>query len=124
MMAVYLKIAFRKLVRNRLFSLINIYGLASGVSVGCLIYLVIAYGNKITDAYHAKKKIRFTGLYLKYTFPIACNGEGSRTIAAAVPLPCLPDAIRLDFPQIEKRWRQSSMPDHLKFIFSDKKTIL
>jgi putative ABC transport system permease protein len=96
MMAVYLKIALRKLVRNRIFSLINIVGLACGVTVGCLIYLVIAYETSY-DAYHAKKDQIYRVVQNSFN---RSNGEVVGH-SGAVPLP-LPDAIRLDFPQIEK----------------------
>lgn len=50
----YLKIAWRNLLRNRSFSLINILGLAVSMSV-CLLIIMIGVDQYSFDSYHSKK---------------------------------------------------------------------
>ena len=89
----YVKFAYRKLIRNSTFSLINILGLATGIAASCLIYLVIDNETSY-DSYHSKKDQIYR---VVSNTANRSSGEVVGT-SAAVPLP-LPDAIRLDFPQ-------------------------
>jgi putative ABC transport system permease protein len=92
----HFKFAFRKLIRNSSFSLINIFGLAIGVAASLLIYRVI--GNETSyDTYHTKKNQIYR---VVSTTSNQSNGEITGN-SGSVPLP-LPYAVRLDFPQFEK----------------------
>jgi putative ABC transport system permease protein len=51
----YFKIAFRNLKRNKIFSLINITGLALGIAGGIIIFQLVKY-HLSTDSYHKKVK--------------------------------------------------------------------
>jgi predicted permease len=92
----FFKTAFRNLWKRKSFSLLNIAGLAVGIAASLLIFLVIQ--NEFSyDRYHTKKDriYRVTTTQLNKS-----NGEvNSRH--GAVPTP-LGDAMRQDFPQLEK----------------------
>ena len=92
----FLKTSFRTLWKKKSFSILNITGLAVGIAVSLLLFLVIQ--NEFSyDRYHSKKDriYRVTSMQLNKS-----NGEiNSRH--GAVP-PQLGDAMRLDFPQFEK----------------------
>ena len=75
----YLKIAFRKLMKNKTFSFINIFGLAIGLTCCMLISLYI-YNETRYDSYHKDVnrlyqvgttfiKDEMTGEYSQYTGP-------------------------------------------------------
>ncbi len=49
----YLKIAFRSLTRNRVYSLINILGLVIGISFSCMLYVYVSHELSF-DTFHAK----------------------------------------------------------------------
>jgi putative ABC transport system permease protein len=51
----YFKIAFRNLKRNKIFSLINITGLALGIAGSIIIFQLVKY-HLSTDAYHKNAK--------------------------------------------------------------------
>jgi putative ABC transport system permease protein len=91
-----LKFVFRRLVKNTTFSVINILGLATGIAVSCLIYLVI-HNETSYDAYHSKKNLIYR-VVSSTSNRITGEEVGHKS---AVPLP-LPEAIRRDFPQFEK----------------------
>lgn len=89
-------ILFRRLKRNRTFTLINVLGLAVGIAASLLIFLVIR--NELTyDGFHNKKdriyRVVTTNVNRSNGEPVSYNGS--------VPV-LLPDALRTDFPQIEK----------------------
>ena len=50
----YLKTAFRNLVRRRNYTMINIAGLAAGIAICLVLFLVIRYEMSFDD-YHQKK---------------------------------------------------------------------
>ena len=49
----YLKVAFRNIIRHRLFSLINIFGLSISIAA-CLLIILLIYGQKKVDGFHQK----------------------------------------------------------------------
>ena len=51
----YLKIAYRNLMKNKIFSLINIFGLAFGIAVCILIFQYVALENSY-DKFHLNKE--------------------------------------------------------------------
>jgi putative ABC transport system permease protein len=86
----YLKTAWRSLRRHQSFTAINITGLTVGIAACLLIFLVVRYETSF-DTFHAKKDniYRLTGVVTKPSL-------GFQT---GVPFP-LPEALRLDFPQL------------------------
>src|SRR6476620_3517017 len=87
----YFKIAFRNLVRHKVFSVINITGLAIGVASCLLLFTVVKYElsyDTFQPAYH-----RIYHVVTKDKFPDYV------TYSPGVPFPAL-EALRLDFPQI------------------------
>jgi putative ABC transport system permease protein len=90
----YFKTAFRGLIRNRTYTLINVAGLMVGVAVCLIISLIIRYETSFDD-FHTKKD----RIYRVLTVYGRTMGEA--THATGVPEP-LPSTIRREIPQIEK----------------------
>lgn len=91
----YFKTAFRSLLRQRNYTIINISGLAAGIAVCLLIFIVIQFQLSY-DNFH-KKKDRIYRVLTEYHHADAAEifyGMG-------VPIP-MPAGIRKDFPQAEK----------------------
>ena len=88
----YFKIAWRNLLKNKTFSLINIIGLATSMSVCLLIIMVIA-DQKSYDRFHSNKE----RIYRVLT--IGKNGNFMRkTASSALPLA---DALKNEFSGVE-----------------------
>ena len=92
----YFRIAIRNLWRKKVFSFINIAGLAVGVAASLLIFLVIHYETSY-DAFQSKRDriYRVVTTYVNHA-----NGEVAG-YDPSVPIK-LAEALRLDFPQLEK----------------------
>jgi putative ABC transport system permease protein len=91
----YFKTAFRNLIRNKNYAIINISGLAAGIAICLVIFIVIRYEMSF-DNYH-KKKDRIYRVLTEYHHadsPDIFYGKG-------VPSP-LPSALKANFPQAEK----------------------
>jgi ABC-type antimicrobial peptide transport system permease subunit len=91
----YFKTAFRNLVRHKNYTIINVVGLAAGIGVCLVLFLVIMYEMSF-DNYH-KKKDRIYRVLTEYHHadaPDIFYGKG-------VPSP-LPSALKTNFPQLEK----------------------
>ncbi len=88
----YLKSAFRNLGRNKVFTIINIIGLATGLASAIVIYLMIEYETSF-DSYHqdADNIYRVTEFY---THTVGTEKSGG------TPYP-LARAIRQTFPEIK-----------------------
>jgi predicted permease len=88
----YLKTAWRSLRRHQSYTTINITGLTVGIAACLLIFLVVQYETSF-DTFHSKKGriYRITGVVTK----------PSLSFQTGVPFP-LPEALRLDFPQLPK----------------------
>lgn len=87
----YLKIAWRNLIRNKSFSLINILGLAVSMSI-CLLIIMIVMDQYSYDTYHSKKD----RIYRIHTTRYQENqGE---TASSALPLA---EKLKTDYPIIE-----------------------
>lgn len=88
----YLKIAWRNLLRNKSFSLINILGLAVSMSV-CLLIIMIGVDQYSFDSYHSKKdriyRIHTTDFHQN-------NGE---VASSALPLA---EKLKSEYPVIEE----------------------
>lgn len=91
MISNYIKIAWRNLVRNKSFSLINILGLAVSMSI-CLLIIMILMDQYSYDNYHSKKD----RIYRVHTTRYQENqGE---TASSALPLA---EKLRNEYPMIE-----------------------
>ena len=91
----YFKTTFRNLIRNKNYTLINIAGLAAGIAVCIMIFIIIQFELSF-DNFHSKKDriYRVITEYHHADAPDIFYGPG-------VPQP-LPFALRRDFPEVEK----------------------
>lgn len=90
----YFKTAIRSLLRHRTYSIINIAGLAAGVAVFLLIFVIVRFESSY-DEFHSKKD-RIYRVLTEYHHP----GSGV-FYGQAIPAP-LPTVIRHDFPDLEQ----------------------
>jgi ABC-type antimicrobial peptide transport system permease subunit len=91
----YFKTALRSLLRNRNYTIINIAGLAVGIAVCTLIFVIIQFHSSFEN-FHSKKD-RIYRVLTEYHHADAANvfyGKG-------VPFP-MPAALKPAFPQIEE----------------------
>src|SRR3954451_17482390 len=91
----YFKTAFRSLIRNRNYAIINIAGLAVGIAVCMMIFIIIQFQTSF-DSFHAKK-YRVYRVLTEYHHPDA----GTITYAKNVPFP-MPAGLKTAFPQLEQ----------------------
>jgi len=91
----YFKTGFRNLLRHRNYTIINITGLAAGIAICLVIFIVIRYEMSF-DNYHERKDRIYRVLteYHHADSPDIFFGKG-------VPTP-LPAALKANFPQAEK----------------------
>ncbi len=91
----YFKTAFRSLIRNRNYTIINIAGLTVGIAVCMMIFIIIQFQTSF-DNFHAKKD-RVYRVLTEY------HHADAATIAYGkdVPFP-MPAALKTAFPQIEQ----------------------
>ena len=87
----YLLTAWRNMTRNKAFSIINIAGLAVGISVSILIFMVIQFELSF-DKFHAKQDRTYRVL------SAFSNADGTN-YNGGVPYP-VATALRVDFPQL------------------------
>ena len=95
----YLKIAFRNLWRHRVFSMINIIGLAVGMTACFLIYLYVRLETSY-DNFHSKAS-RIYRIVGDVKTP-------SETIANGVTIAPLYVYMKRDFPEVEEAVRITS----------------
>jgi predicted permease len=95
MLSNYLKTAFRNLIRRKNYTIINIAGLAVGIAVCLVIFIVIRYEISF-DNYHQKKDRIYRVLteYHHADAPDIFYGRG-------IPYP-MPEGLKANFPQIEE----------------------
>jgi putative ABC transport system permease protein len=91
----YFKTAFRTLVRNKNYTIINIAGLAAGISVCLLIFITIQFEMSY-DSFHSKKDRTYRVL-TEYHHSDAANVF----YGSAVPF-AMPAALKNAFPQVEQ----------------------
>jgi len=94
MLSNYLKIAFRNLVKTRQFSVINILGLAIGMSI-CLIILSYVSFEKSYDRFHGNANRIYRLRYERYSE----DGESVRFASCCPPVGL---RIRPSLPEVEK----------------------
>lgn len=107
----FFSIAFRNLIKNKVFSIINISGLAIGMAASALIFLVIAH-QRSYDQFHLKKD-RIYEVWNKATF------SGSLNCWSTTPK-VLARAMERDVPEIECACRVNWNSKYL-FSVGDKK---
>jgi len=90
----YLKIAWRNLVRNKSYAAINVAGLAVGIAVCLVIFIIIQYQTSF-DTFHSKKD-RVYRVLTEYHHTENAN----ITYAKSVPYP-MPVALKKNFPAME-----------------------
>src|ERR1700743_736230 len=105
MLVYYFKIAWRNLLHNKVFSFINIFGMAAGLACCMLISLYLVYELNY-DGYHKNGK----DLYLIST--VIINQQKEETWAST-PAPMGP-TMQHDFPEVESSARL------LPLLFEDK----
>ena len=108
MLTNYLKIAFRNLIKNKIFSFVNIVGLAAGLSC-CLLICLYIYDELRYDTHHKDAE----QLYQIGTVFVKPDGE-EKTAGSPYPLA---DALKLEYPEISSTTR-------LVGLFVDDKTLL
>ncbi|CAN5821293.1 ABC transporter permease [soil metagenome] len=91
----YFKTAFRSLVRNKTYSIINIAGLAVGVAVCMMIFIIIQYQISFDD-FHSKKDRVYRVLTESHH-----ADAGNISYAKNVPFP-MPEGLKAEFPQLEQ----------------------
>lgn len=89
----YLKTAIRNLTRNKTYTSINVFGLATGIAVCLIIFLVIRFETSF-DTFH-KNKDRIYRVITEF------HDDNGTSYNSGVPFP-LPRTLRTDFPQVEK----------------------
>ncbi len=91
----YFKTAVRSLFRNKKYSIINISGLAIGISVCLVIFLILQFELSY-DQFHAKKDRIY-----RVISEFHQSNQGGVSYASGAPTP-LRYALRTDFPQLEQ----------------------
>jgi ABC-type antimicrobial peptide transport system permease subunit len=91
----YLKAAFRNLSGNRNYTIINIIGLAVGIAVCMMIFIIIQYQTSF-DSFHSRKDRIYRVLTAYHNADAA-----SLPFGKDVPFP-LPEGLKTAFPQIEQ----------------------
>ncbi|MBS1610322.1 MAG: ABC transporter permease [Bacteroidetes bacterium] len=91
----YFKTAFRSLIRNRNYSIINIAGLAVGIAVCMMIFIIIQFQTSFDD-FHPNKD----SIYRVLTESHHADA-GTVTYAKNVPFP-MPAGLKAEFPQLKQ----------------------
>jgi len=86
------KITFRIILREKVYTTINVLGLALGITCSIVIYLVVSSLTGIDD-YHTKRG----RIYRVFTESI---NNGRKTYNSGVPIPLI-KAFEIDFPEME-----------------------
>ena len=103
----YLKIAWRNLKKNKIFSFINVFGLAIGLTC-CMLIALYLHNELSYDSYHRNA----SSIYQLGTTFVK---EGKEDRTANTPAP-MARAMQMDFPEIEKGTRLLKM-------FADDRTL-
>jgi ABC-type antimicrobial peptide transport system permease subunit len=105
----YFKTAFRSLARNRNYTIINISGLAVGIAVCLIIFLIIQYHTSF-DNFHSKKN----RIYRVLT-EVHHADAGDITYAKNVPFP-MPAGLKAEFPDVDVAPIYASHNDELQVV--------
>src|SRR6185436_14498206 len=91
----YIKTALRSLGRNRNYTLINIVGLAVGIAVCMMIFIIIQFQTSF-DTFHSKKD-RIYRVLTEY------HNTDAATISYGKDIPfSMPAGLKTAFPQLEQ----------------------
>jgi putative ABC transport system permease protein len=105
----YFKIGWRNLLHNKVFSFINIFGLAIGMTASALIMLYVvdemSYDKHHTDG--------------DRIYRIASEVKGEKYVAASAPVA---EGLRNDFPEVEQSTRLLRFPGADKMLLKDEKS--
>ncbi|SKB56604.1 ABC transporter permease [Dyadobacter psychrophilus] len=102
----YLKIAWRSLLKNKVYSTINVFGLAIGITTCTLITLYVL--DEISyDKHHVDRE---------RIFRVASDVQGEKWVAAPGPLAA---GLKRDFPEVEQVTRLLRMPGIDKFLLKN-----
>jgi len=99
----YLKVAFRSLLRNKFYSILNISGLAIGIA--CCLLIVLFVSDELSYDQHFKKADRI--------YRLTMSGElNGSAFDLAVVGPIVGQTLKEDYPEVEEfgRFRQSGSP--------------
>src|SRR5436190_12148 len=91
----YFKTAFRSLIRNRNYTIINMSGMAVGIAVCMMIFIIIQFHTSF-DNIHSKKD-RIYRVLTEYHHADAATISYGKD----VPIP-MPAGLKIAFPQIEQ----------------------
>lgn len=91
----YFKTAFRSLLRNKNYTIINVSGLAAGIAI-CLVIFIIIQFEMSFDNFHARKD-RIYRVLTEFHHADAANIFYGQGVPAAMPA-----GLRANFPQLEK----------------------
>jgi putative ABC transport system permease protein len=89
----YLKTALRNLLREKSSTFINLAGLTLGITCSIILFLIIDY-HKSFDTFHSRRD-------RIYRIVHSSEGNNGKEYQSGVPS-VLPDAFRLDFPEVEE----------------------
>ncbi len=90
----YLKTAFRNLLKNRSYTIINVLGLSLGITCSLFLFLLISYWLSFDTFQTNYNRI--------YRIVTESDGQlGRRAYQPGTPVPLI-DAFRTDFPEVEK----------------------
>ena len=99
----YIKIALRYLLRNKGFSFINIFGLATGMTA-CVLIMLYVTDEMSYDKHHKDGE---------QLYRIASEAKGEKWVAAPAPMA---EALRRDFPEVEQSTRLLRFPGAEKML--------
>src|SRR5688500_6820354 len=88
----YLKTALRNLLKNRVFSFINVVGLALGIACSLLIWLWVK-DERVMDAFHANDDYLYTIVQRQYHDGVIDAGYSTPGM--------LPEELKIVFPEVE-----------------------
>lgn len=93
----YFKVAFRALLRNRTFTLVNIFGLVVGISFSCMLYIYVS--NELSyDTFHSKSDRTYRIITKDLRDP-------SNERVYGITTPPMGNALVEDFPEVEEMVR-------------------
>jgi ABC-type antimicrobial peptide transport system permease subunit len=108
----YFKTAFRSLMRNRNYTIINIAGLAVGIAVCMMIFIIIQFQTSF-DNFHSRKDRIYRVLTESH------HGDAETiTYGKNVPFP-MPEGLKTAFPQLELAPIYASHNDELQVLDGD-----
>lgn len=92
----YIKVAWRNIKKDRLFSVVNILGLSVGLAITILLFLFISYERSYDNMYSKKAQIQRVLLHTE--------DDGGKEVWANAPAALAP-SIEKDIPEIESAMR-------------------